>query len=505
MEFKFNQKSLLNEDFLAIGLCEEDKLENVIEASVNIDPDRLSELIVQLNQTIKYEGFTPKANKNLIMPYFLDSDLKKVVIYGLGESKNLNYSLIRKFASFLARSVNSKTKSLSVFLPNSNSLDRKASFQVFVESFNLTNYKFDKYKSAMPDKNSIVESIEFIGVETGISEFKNSCHNGEYVADSVNMARNLINEPANNMTPEIFAEYAKQIAGGLDLSIEVLDRNKIQALNMNLLLSVGQGAINEPKFVILKYQGNSSEAYDYGLAGKGITFDSGGLSLKPAASMEHMKYDMSGAAIVLAVMKTIAQIKPKFNIMAVMPLAENMPGSKAIRPGDIISSMSGKTVEVNNTDAEGRLVLADALWYLSTKNVKEILDVATLTGAVLTALGKVACGVMSNSQDMVARLNKIMNISGEKFWQLPLFEEYKESLKSDLANLKNAGSRGEAPTSCAALFLQEFINDKNWLHFDIANVGWSDKDKDDLSKGPTAYGARLIVYYLLSEYFFDTK
>ncbi len=497
MEFKFFNTSLTNESILVISMFESEKIENILTIKFIDNLDNLNSIIKQVNQVVSTEAFQAKTAKILSVPLYGLTDLKKIIIYGLGDKTKINNTTYRKFGANLARLCFNKHLNLAV-LVQTETINNSLNIQTFTEGFILSSYKFEKYKQIKEEKQSKTQLISFYGDFEPGSNLVESTNIGLTIASAVNMAKNLINEPAINMTPVIFADYAQDLALKSNLNIEILTVKEMKELNMNCILAVGQGSKNEPRFVVLRYQGENTKM-NYGLAGKGITFDSGGLSLKPPLSMEYMKYDMSGAAIVLAVMQIVAWIKPKFCVTAVMPLAENMPGGNALRPGDVIKSMSGKTIEVNNTDAEGRLVLADALYYLQKLGVSEIIDIATLTGGVLTALGRASCGVMSNNQDLCNRINSISNLAGEKVWQLPLFEEYKEGLKSDIADLKNAGSRGEAATSSAASFLQEFVNDIPWLHFDIANVGWSDKDKEEITKGPTAYGARLIAYYLIDQ------
>ncbi|MGH9549375.1 MAG: M17 family metallopeptidase, partial [Terriglobales bacterium] len=268
-------------------------------------------------------------------------------------------------------------------------------------------------------------------------------------------------------------------------------------LGMGSFLGVARGAAEPAKFVTIKYEAPGAKR-TVAVVGKGITFDSGGLSLKPAVSMEHMKYDMSGAAAVLATMQVVGTLKPDVSVLGVLAATENMPGDAAMHPGDVLKAMNGKTIEVNNTDAEGRLVLADALTYACRQGADELIDIATLTGAIVTALGRAAAGLMGSDQQLVQRLIDAGDEAGEKLWQMPLYEEYKDTLKSDIADLKNAGSRGEAGSSSAAMFLREFVEGgKPWAHLDIAGPGWLEKERDEMNKGGTAFGVRTICHYIL--------
>jgi leucyl aminopeptidase len=300
------------------------------------------------------------------------------------------------------------------------------------------------------------------------------------------------------MTPTRLAAEAQRIGTDNNLSVKILHPAQVEKLGMGALLGVAKGAKEPLRLIVLKYTAAKSKK-TIGLIGKGITFDSGGLSLKTAVGMEHMKYDMAGAAAVLAAMQVIGQLKPNVSVLAVIASTENMPGSNALHPGDVLKSMNGKTIEVNNTDAEGRLILADAITYALREGVDELIDIATLTGAVVSALGRVAAGIMGSDQTLVDNVIASGKLCGEQFWQLPLFVEYKEGLKSDIADLKNAGSRGEAGSSSAAMFLKEFAEGKPWAHLDIAGVGWTERERDEICKGGTGFGARTLSNYVLSQ------
>jgi leucyl aminopeptidase len=308
----------------------------------------------------------------------------------------------------------------------------------------------------------------------------------------------LIAEPACFMTPSRLAHEAQRIGKEHGMNCTVMDVAEIEKLGMGSFLGVARGAKEPAKFIVLRYEPKNAKK-KIAVVGKGITFDSGGLSLKPAVSMEHMKYDMSGAAAVLATMNVVGTLKPNVSVLGVIAATENMPGSNALHPGDVLTAMNGKTIEVNNTDAEGRLVLADALTFSVKEGADELIDIATLTGAIVTALGRCAAGVMGSDQALLERLIKASADGGERLWQMPMFDEYKEALKSDVADLKNAGSRGEAGSSCAAMFLQEFVEGKPWAHLDIAGPGWLDKDRDESNKGGTAFGVRTLCQYILEQ------
>ena len=380
-----------------------------------------------------------------------------------------------------------------------------AAVESIVEAFVLSSFSFEKYKSmkeagkqASLDNIADLADINLSFINCEKAAFDRAVQKAVIVGRAVNMARELIAEPPAFMTPSRLALEARRIAKDHNLSVKVMDEQQIAKLGMGSFLGVARGAKEPPRFIVLKYTAPKAKK-TIALVGKGVTFDSGGLSLKTAGGMEHMKYDMSGAAIVMGAMEVIAQLKPKVSVLCVVPATENMPGSAALHPGDVLVAMNGKTIEVNNTDAEGRLILADALTYAVQEGADELIDIATLTGAVVSALGRAAAGIMGNNQKMIDDLKAAGLPSGEKYWQLPMFDEYKHALKSDVADLKNAGSRGEAGSSCAAMFLQEFVENKPWAHMDVAGVAWTERERDELNKGGTAFGIRTLCSYVLNQ------
>jgi leucyl aminopeptidase len=293
------------------------------------------------------------------------------------------------------------------------------------------------------------------------------------------------------------AERAKAVAAERGLECQVLERKDMEKLGMGALLGVAKGSHQPPKFIILHYRGGKEGATPLGLVGKGITFDTGGISIKPSQGMAEMKSDMAGGAAVIAAMSAIAQLKPKINVTALVPATENMPGGGAQKPGDVVRAMNGKSIEVVNTDAEGRLILADALSYARRLGLSPVVDVATLTGAIVTALGRAIMGAMTNNEALLDRLREASAAAGEKLWQLPLLEEYKEHIKSEVADIKNTGNR-EAGSITGALFLQEFIEDTPWVHLDIAGVDHVEKEKGVLLKGSSGIPVRTLVNLALS-------
>ncbi|HEU0264553.1 MAG TPA: leucyl aminopeptidase, partial [Geobacterales bacterium] len=304
------------------------------------------------------------------------------------------------------------------------------------------------------------------------------------------------NEPGNVATPSYLAEQARQLAATVGCRCTIIDKDELERLGAGGILAVGKGSHYPPCLVELTYQGGGEGARPLLLIGKGITFDSGGISLKPREGMERMKDDMAGAAAVLGVVRAVAELKLPINLVALLPLAENLPGGGAYKPGDILRTMAGTTVEVNNTDAEGRLVLADALHYGRRFNPAAVIDIATLTGACLVALGTLATCIMGNNQGLVDRLLRSGETSGERLWQLPLWDEYGEAMKSDIADMKNAGGP-HAGTITAGWFLQQFVdNGVPWVHLDIAGTAWEEKGRPYLPKGASGVGVRLLVDFI---------
>ena len=350
-----------------------------------------------------------------------------------------------------------------------------------VGSFSVETYKTNNHSPA-------VERVVFVGGEPRALE------QGTIIGESINWARALINEPSNRKPPREVAERAREMAVNVGLTVDVLEEKEIRELKMGALLGVSQGSDEPPRVVVLRYMGDSGSPDILAYVGKGITFDSGGISLKSADGMEKMKYDMAGGATVMAALRTLALFRARVNCVAVVPLAENMPSGRAQRPGDVVQSMSGKTIEIINTDAEGRLVLADGLAYARKLGATHIVDIATLTGAARIALGPYRVGVMGNQQPFTDSFLAAAKRAGEKMWQMPLDDEYRDMIKSSVADVANSGGRF-AGMITAAKFLQEFVADTPWVHVDIAGIAWNDEEKPYLPKGPSGVGMRTLVEF----------
>ena len=362
--------------------------------------------------------------------------------------------------------------------------------QMLVEGALLGDYEPDAYKTEDKDDERRVEEL----IVLASSEHQDHLELGSAIGEAQNFTRSLANEPGNHLPPTVLGEKAVQMADAAGLEVEVLDTKRLTELNMGALLGVAQGSSQPPVLIVVRYRPEKPTSGDshLGLVGKAVTFDTGGISLKPSADMDQMKYDMAGGAATLGAMQAIAHRKPPIPVTAVIPSVENMPGSRAQRPGDVVATMSGKTVEVLNTDAEGRLILADALTYAKQQGCTHLIDAATLTGAIVVALGDVRAGAFANNDSWRDKVLGSAEVAGEKMWPMPLDEEYKEKLKSVIADLANIGPRwGGAVT--AAMFLKQFADPTPWVHLDIAGTAWLEEAKPYLPKGPTGFPIRTFV------------
>lgn len=377
-------------------------------------------------------------------------------------------------------------------------LDPEACAQAMAEGAVLGLYTFTHHKKPETDPKELKSLILVEHDPAKIEALRRGVERGVILAEAANQARDMANEPSNFMTPTELAARARAIADQSGLECQILDREEMIELGMGGLLGVAQGSHQPPKFIVLHYKGDPSTDRAIGLVGKGITFDTGGISIKPAQGMEAMKGDMTGAAAVIAATGALGRLKPRINVTAVAPCTENMPGGGAIKPGDVLRAMNGKTIEVVNTDAEGRLVLSDGLSYARRLDLSPIIDVATLTGAISVALGNVAMGVMSNDDALVNQIKSAGAASGEKVWQLPMYEEYKEQIKSEVADMKNSGGR-PAGSITAAWMLAEFVDNTPWAHLDIAGVDDSDREKGEIVKGSTGIPVRTLINFVLTQ------
>ena len=420
---------------------------------------------------------------------------KRVIVVGLGAQETAQ--ALRRASSIAARHLqNTGAHHIALALNREQlNVDAAQGVQAQVEGALLGLYTFKKYQHSNDNGNGRdIRKISIVAGEANKEDvLGEAVRQGSILAEATNLARDLVNEPPNVLTPTELANRASTMAQQFGLECEILDRPQMRELGMGGLLAVAQGSAEPPKFIILRYRG-ASQNTGKGMAfvGKGITFDTGGISLKPAERMHEMKGDMAGAAAVICAMQAIAALKPAINVTALVSSAENMPSGTAYRPGDILRIMNGKTIEIVNTDAEGRLVLADALSYAATESLSPVIDVATLTGGIVIALGSVMSGLFCNDDELSDELLAAGRAAGEKFWRMPLDEEYAEQIKSDIADIKQTGGR-PASSVTAAKILENFVGDAKWAHLDIAGMDFVDNPKPYQEKGATGFAVRTLV------------
>jgi leucyl aminopeptidase len=411
---------------------------------------------------------------------------KRLVLVGAGKPEKFSPPEMRKVVGAALRALKPKgVRSICLVLDEPYRGDDFTS--AAVEGALLADFEPDQHKTDPKKSEKKVDVFAVAGgSEAGLKR-------GRILGESQNFTRGLINEPANILTPSVMAGRAKEMAAASGLECEVLDQAKMTELGMGALLGVSQGSAEPPAFIIVRYKPQKAASKDHlALIGKGVTFDTGGVSIKPSDGMEKMKYDMSGGAAVLGAMRAIAQLKPSVTITAIVPAVENMVGSRAQRPGDIVKTLNGKTVEVLNTDAEGRLILVDAITYAQRLGCTHMVDIATLTGSIVVALGHERMGAFTNDEALLGKVLAATKAEGEKTWQMPMDEEYKEGIKSPFADLQNIGGR-PAGSITAAWFLNEFTDGKPWVHLDIAGTAWNDDVKPFLAKGPVGVCVRSFV------------
>ncbi len=421
----------------------------------------------------------------------------RVLVVGLGPQDEFDGQVVRRISAEAVRFLRRKGISKATTIAHGagiGGLDPQLSGQAIAEGTYLGLYRFGVYMTKNGESATKFEKLTVVELDkTKAEAITAGVKLGSTAAQASIIARNMVNEPANHMTPSSMAETAQKVASDQGLKIEVLDNAEMKKMGMGAFMGVAQGTDEPAKLIIIRYDGDpENPENNLGLIGKGITFDTGGISLKPPGGMEAMKGDMAGGASVIAAMQIIGENKPKINVLAVIAATENMPGASAQRPGDVVRAMNGKTIEVINTDAEGRLVLADALCYAREQGITRLVDVATLTGAMVTTLGKACTGVMGNDDALTQQIIGAGKKTGEKFWELPLFDEYKDLIESDVADMKNSGGR-QAGSITAALLLAEFVDGAAWVHLDIAGTSTSDRANGYLVKGATGVPARTLA------------
>ncbi|PYM06835.1 MAG: leucyl aminopeptidase [Candidatus Rokuibacteriota bacterium] len=476
-------------DVLIVGAYAEDK--RLPEPLAHLDRT----LGGQMAEVLKEEQFQGKTGQ---LSHFYTAGrvpAKRVMVVGLGARGQVTAETVRRAAAAgvrRARDLGARVVSIDV-LGDPLPLGQRA--RAVVGGAILGTYTFERYRKEKTDK--VVEELRLVDPDARRAEALNEAIRiGQRFAEATSFARDLINAPANEVNPTYLAKTAAEIAREGKLKLRVYERAECEKMGMGAYLGVALGSDSPPKFIHLTYHPPGRARRRVAIIGKGITFDSGGLDLKPADGMLRMKNDMSGAAAVLAVMRTLPALKPPLEVHAIIAATENMVSGKAQRPGDIVRAMNGVTIEIGNTDAEGRLTLADALCYAVTRvKPDEMIDVATLTGACVVALGSLCAGLLTNDQPLADRVKAAADLVGERVWQLPMIDEYKEGLKSDVADINNVGPRGGGAIN-AGIFMKEFVGDIPWVHLDIAGPAFSDKDLPLCPKGGTGFGVRTLLAYL---------
>jgi leucyl aminopeptidase len=422
----------------------------------------------------------------------------RLLLIGVGDKAEYNAAKVAQLAGTAARFCRSKNIKSFALVPrteNTDAAQADETAQSVATGAILSLFELDKYRTK--DKEERVIDGFTVVIENGDeATIKKGIKRGQIIGDSMNFTRDLANEPGNYLPPAEMASRAQKMAAEVGLKCEILDEADCEKLGMGSFLSVGAGSEQPSKFIVLRYEpasGNSGNKDLVALVGKGITFDTGGISLKPGENMDAMKYDMTGGGTVLGAMRAIALLKPNIPVLGIVAAAENMPDGKATKPGDIVTAMNGKTIEVLNTDAEGRLVLADAVAYAVKEGATHIVDMATLTGAVIIALGDVHTAILGTDQEWVDEIINSGKEMGERFWQLPLDKEYFELIKSPIADIKNIGTGRKAGTIVGAAFIAEFAEGAKWAHLDIAGTAWHDDAKPYRSKGPSGVAIRTLV------------
>jgi leucyl aminopeptidase len=486
-------------DLLAVGLFSDTKGLDKLNAQLN---DKLDGAIERL---IKLGDFKPKDGTNAIVYGNDRIGAERVLLVGLGEKKKATLDTLRKAASNAAKkSVEMKIETISLALHRAfgGRFDLSAMGRAAAEGTYFGSYRYDEFVTESENGRADSLKAEVIDSDSAKTRKLNKgLLGGAAIGKAQSYARTLANRPANVINPAELAAAAKELAGSAkSLSCTVFDEKQLAAKGMGGVLAVGSGSQNKPRFIVLKYSPASRAASrqpTVGLVGKAITFDSGGLSIKPAAKMDQMKFDKSGGIAVLATMKAVAELGLPVNVYGIIPSAENLPSGTSYRPGDIITTFSGKTVEVQNTDAEGRMILCDGLSYAVKQKCDIIIDIATLTGSCMVALGKYMAGLMGNDDKLMKQLQRASKDSGEKVWPMPSSEEYAKEMKSKIADLKNIGSKwGGACT--AAAFLRQFVGDTKWAHLDIAGMDIFSKPTEFSAEGSSGFGVRLLTTYLMN-------
>ncbi|AEU36120.1 leucyl aminopeptidase [Granulicella mallensis] len=428
---------------------------------------------------------------------------ERLLIVGLGKAKALSVHEVRKGAGVAVRFAKPRgLRELSILFPGDKALPGSLTARTLAEGALVADFDIDIYRSDRKDQSiGTVTVLHVEANEKSLAEMQTGFAEGIILGESQNFARTLVNEPGNILTPTELGKRTAAMCSEFGLQCEVHSIDKILELKMGAFAAVTQGSVEPPALIVMRYEPATPPAADtpvIGLVGKGITFDTGGISIKPAENMDKMKYDMAGAAAMIGAMRAIAQLKPNVRVVSVVCSCENMPDGKAFKPGDVITAMSGKTIEILNTDAEGRLVLADGLHYAQQLGATRLINAATLTGAIGVALGLLNAGLFSNDDATVEQFTNGLPVSGEKFWRMPCTDDYREQIRSQIADIMNTGGSRYGGATTAAMFLKEFVGETPWIHLDIAGTAWIDEVKPWQSKGPSGIAVRSITEWVRS-------
>ena len=481
-------------EMLVLAHCEGERL-NKQDASA-LDK-ALGGSVTELLQSKEFEG---RAGETLVYHTQGKVPSKRVLFVGLGKKNTFTLDAIRQAMGHAVKRVRqTKAASFAALVPawTPRGYSALEVAQAMTEGAILGNYQFTAYRSDNGVPTEVGRMTLLAPQKVQLRQLGEGIRRGVATAEAAVMVRDLCNHPSNVMTPSRIANEAKKVAKEEALDLKILEQRDMEQLGMGALLGVARGSHEPPKFIVLEYNGSKKKnERPIVFIGKTITFDTGGISLKPAENMEHMKADMTGGAEVLATIRAAARLRLPLRLVSILPVAENMPGGRAMKPGDIVKTLSGKTVEVQNTDAEGRLILADALAYAQRYNPAALVDIATLTGACVVALGQFAIGLFGTDEKLKTQVKKSGDTAGERVWEMPLWDEYFEQLRSDVADMRNIGGRGGGMIT-AALFLSKFAGDGPWAHIDIASTDWSERERAYIPKGPTGIGTRLLIQYLI--------
>ena len=469
----------------------EDKVEGVVADLNQAMDDRIATLVTG--------GEISGKPLSLTLVHFPGGiEAKRLLIVGAGKPDKFAVTDLRKIAGTALRYLKNLGAKKIIFLAREGQRGPSA-VEAVTEGLVIADFESDKYKTDKKEKDKKeIQSVALAGFDS-TDDSKKALDDGRVIGESMNFARDLINEPSNRLTPRMLAAKAEAMAKEVGLGIEILDERKISELKMGALIGVAQGSVEPPRVIVIRYTPENTRPNTpvLGLVGKGVTFDTGGISIKPADNMEKMKYDMGGAATMLGTMRALAYLKPAIPVICVIPATENMPGGRAQKPGDVQVAMSGKTIEVINTDAEGRLILADGVFYAKKLGATHLIDAATLTGAIQVALAHIHVGAFGTPREYLDQFLDSTKAAGEKMWPMPIDDEYREMIKSDIADIRNTGTGKGGGAITGAWFIKEFVDDTPWIHLDIAATTWVDAGRPWLAKGPTGTAIPSLIDFAM--------